>query len=88
MKKSVLLFSALIIIAVVSAFSLIDTQSTSINETDLIEMDSTIKVVDLSEFGINSGLEIDTRTGKVTEFVSNNNQPNLMYMVRGYNNRG
>ena len=88
MKKSAVLFSSLIVIVGISAFSLIEDSSGNCANLSTAQEDSSNATIELAQFGINGGLDINTRTGKVNEFLANNKQPDLIYMVRGYNESG
>ena len=85
-KRSLIILSATITLAVISAFGL--TKNNSEIEATKSNSDADSTKIELSDIGINGGINIDIRTGKKVEFLTNSSKPELNYIVRGYSNRG
>lgn len=83
MKKSVLIFSVLITIIGFTAFGLVENSDENKAENFSSKIDTSTTIVELSQFGINGGINIDIRTGKKTEFLGNKKKSDLVYIVKG-----
>lgn len=79
-NKSFLIVITLFMIVIVSAFGL--SQETA-DSQNLVITEEDSSTVQLNEFGINGGINIDIRTGLKTEFVADNSiTKNLFFMVQ------
>jgi len=84
MKKSILIFSSIIILAGFAAFGFANSPTN--NNDDKPQNDSTAK--QLPDFGINTNYLNGTTSQSASRNKNTMKNKDLFYMVRGYNNQG
>ena len=83
MKKNVISLSSVVAFALFAAYGFSNKEITNNGCNSQMESNNT----KLADLGINGGINVDYKTGLVTEFVASNAGLNLFYMVQGGNTR-